>query len=235
MISRIYQYGNTFKLVVFKKGIPKGIDYDKETEEQSNDEKLANNIARARAKILEYGLCNEWEYFVTLTLNGAKQDRYDLESYVKRLGEWVSNYNKKFGCKLKYILIPEKHKDGAWHMHGLWHDVAAESLIINQHGYYDMPYYANRFGYISFSSIKSLDRVSKYITKYVSKDVTDRAGDLGKHLYYASRGLQGKTCVGEFNAREIPKGAYNGDYCAVLWSDNIEKLIAENRLESINV
>ena len=30
----------------------------------SNDEKLANNITRARNKILEYVLCNDFNFFV---------------------------------------------------------------------------------------------------------------------------------------------------------------------------
>lgn len=36
---------------------------------------------------------------------------YDIDGYVRDLGVWIGNYNKKYGVKLRYVLIPEQHKD----------------------------------------------------------------------------------------------------------------------------
>ena len=48
-----------------------------------NDSKLSNNISRARTKVFEYAVCNDFEYFITLTVNDKKLDRYDLKEYIK--------------------------------------------------------------------------------------------------------------------------------------------------------
>ena len=34
-----------------------------------NDGKLANHIARARTRVFEYAICNDFDYFITLTIN----------------------------------------------------------------------------------------------------------------------------------------------------------------------
>lgn len=184
----------------------------------SETDKALCNISRARSRILELSLCNPWEYFVTLTLNSEKQDREDLKKYVHDLGIWIGNFNKKFNSSLKYILIPEQHKDGkSWHMHGLFHDIPDSALVRNQYGYLDMPYYANRFGYISLSPVKDHERVSRYITKYITKDVMQRRSSKGEHLFYASRGLQGKQMLIQSMSVPIDSAAYESDYTFSKW------------------
>lgn len=222
----VYQYGDTYKITYLKRS-SSPIDtlcFDG-VESVENIEKLSNNICRAKGRITELALCNSWEFFVTLTLDKNKQDRYNLDTYVRDLGVWIGNYNKKFGCSLKYILVPEQHKDGAWHMHGLFHDLAPASLERNSHGYFDLPYYSNRFGYISLAPIQDKIKISRYITKYVNKDVGTRSKDIGKHLFYASRGLQGRSLSGEFYCDNIPTDvAYQNDYVGIEWANNDEAL-----------
>lgn len=157
-----------------------------------NKEKLSNNIARARSKIFEYAICNEFEYFVTLTLNRDYLDRYDLKEYIKKLGQFIRDYRKKYKVNVQYLLIPEKHIDGAWHMHGLLKGIPKEQLKINKHGYKDWEAYSKRFGYISIDDIRSQIAVSKYITKYISKSIDTGRGVTEKEskLYYCSRGLK---------------------------------------------
>ncbi len=62
--------------------------------------------------------------------------------------------------------------------------------IIEGHPLYNWPTYAKAFGYVSISKIISLESVSKYITKYISKDLLKTKIDLNNHLYYASQGLK---------------------------------------------
>ena len=81
--------------------------------------KLENSLARSRSAVWELALCNPWEWFVTLTLNPAKRDRYDLRTSYGQLSKFFNNYNSRTDAALKYLLIPEPHRDGAWHFHGL--------------------------------------------------------------------------------------------------------------------
>lgn len=157
-----------------------------------NKEKLSNNIARARSKIFEYAICNNFKYFVTLTVNGQYLDRYNLAEYIKKLGQFIRDYRKKHGVNVQYLLIPERHEDGAWHMHGLIKGIPKEHLCKNKHGYLDWEEYSKRFGYISIDEVRNEIAVSKYITKYISKSIDTGAGVTEKEskLYYCSRGLK---------------------------------------------
>jgi len=172
----------------------RGFEDDRKVEfkRDVNKEKLANNISRARTKIFEYAICNNFEYFVTLTVDGSKLDRYDLGEYIKKLGQFIRNYRRKYEANIQYLLIPEKHTDGAWHMHGLMRGIPKEHLSLNKYGYKDWEEYSKRFGYISIDEVKNEIAVSKYITKYISKSINTGGGVTEKEskLYYNSRGLK---------------------------------------------
>ena len=224
MLYRIYKLGDVFKVVFFKHDTDNKSDYIALADEEKNTEKLDNNLCRAKSRIRELALCNDWSHFVTLSLNGNKIDRYDLDGYIKRLGKWVHHYNRKYNTKLKYLLIPEQHKDGAWHIHGLMNGLSPESLIKNQYGYLDMPFYKDRFGYISLSPIKDHKRVASYITKYVAKALQATAIDLCKHSFYSSQGLKGGKLIHEDFAVEMPESVWENDFVGIQHFDSYEEL-----------
>ena len=85
-------------------------------------EKRERALRRARARVLDIARANvDLEYFVTLTLDERKIDRYDINEQMRRMRGWLSNRVQRDG--LKYVLVPELHKDGAVHYHGLINDV----------------------------------------------------------------------------------------------------------------
>lgn len=91
--------------------------------EKKNDESvpdLGRSMRRARANLRRLALANDFKYFVTLTLNREKVDRYDAKAVVKVLNTWLDNHVRRQG--LKYVLVPEQHKDGAFHFHGFFND-----------------------------------------------------------------------------------------------------------------
>lgn len=230
----VEQYGNRFRLLKLPYRLPKQKEqtfYQAEqldTDEECQAGRLDNNISRARSRILELGYSNKWEYFCTLTLDGAKRDRYDLNGFVRKLGEWVRHYNRKYSCKLKYLLIPEQHKDGAYHMHGLMSGVSSDSLTRNKYGYLDMPFYAERFGYISLDPIRDADRTVSYITKYISKDTASTEIAAGNHLYYASHGLNGKNRIAVFDVPNDFKMDFENDFCGITWvKGDIENVVLD--------
>lgn len=156
-----------------------------------NDQKLSNNVLRAKGRVNELALCNPWDYFVTLTIDKSNYNRYDLKAYYSDFSEFIHNLNRRrpFERKIKYLLIPEMHKDGAWHMHGLFHGLYPDDLYTNANGYLSWEKYDRRFGYISLDSVRDKDKVSSYIVKYLTKDVDKNVTEAGCHLYYASKGL----------------------------------------------
>ena len=66
-----------------------------------NTKKLLANLSRAKNKVQEYALCNNFDYFVTLTIDRLKYDRYDLKKYYKDLGKFINNYNTNHSSKIK--------------------------------------------------------------------------------------------------------------------------------------
>ena len=77
---------------------------------------------RAAARVRDLALCNPFRYFVTLTLDPAKVDRYDVKAITKKLNTWLDNQVRRNG--LLYVLVAERHKDGAVHFHGLINEAA---------------------------------------------------------------------------------------------------------------
>lgn len=76
---------------------------------------------RAKSRIFDLALCNfDFRYFVTWTLSPERCDRYDYKANVRNLGQWLDNRVRRNG--LKYLIVPELHRDGAIHFHGLVND-----------------------------------------------------------------------------------------------------------------
>lgn len=101
----------------------------REKGKKSEGDDMLRSMRRARAQLRRLALANEFEYFVTLTLDPEKIDRYDGAAVTRALSQWASNMVKRHG--LRYILVPEQHKDGAFHFHGF---MAGSGLIAADSG-----------------------------------------------------------------------------------------------------
>lgn len=77
----------------------------------------ACSISRARCAVRNISLCNLFQYFFTWTLDPALIDRYDVDMVKKRVLKWLNNVSCRKG--FQYVMVPERHKDGAIHFHGL--------------------------------------------------------------------------------------------------------------------
>ncbi len=208
-----------------------------------NEEKTDNNISRTRSTIFELAFCNPWEWFFTATLNPEKYDRENLDKFHKDLTQWLRDYGKLHGCKIKFLLVPELHSDGkSWHMHGLLSGLPVQQLkqfkIGDKMGLklaekvkrgdlvYNWLPYLKKFGFCDLEPVRSHEAVSKYMTKYISKSLDNSVRELGAHMYYCSRGLN--------RAKQIKKGTmfadiapdFVNDYCRITWVDDEETAIS---------
>lgn len=85
-----------------------------------NGEDQQRSQRRARAKVRRLALANEFRWFVTLTIDPSRVDSHDGAAVVKKLNAWCSNAVQRHG--LRYILVPERHKNGGIHFHGFFSD-----------------------------------------------------------------------------------------------------------------
>lgn len=187
-------------------------------DDRGYSDRLENNIARARSRVRELASCNPWDYFATFTIDGNKQDRFDLALYSKRLGEWFGNFNRDYKAHIRYLVVPEQHKNGAYHAHGLLSGIPAGALTVNEYGHIDWPRYRSRFGFISLDPVRDRLACASYITKYVSKDLDSTHHEKGEHLFYASRGLEGRQRLGVLPVSSSARAEYEGEWCGLQWS-----------------
>ena len=90
----------------------------REKGKKSEGDDRLRSMRRARAKLRRLALSNEFDWFVTLTLNKDRVDRHDPKAIMQRMNRWLDNMVRRHG--LRYALVPERHKDGAFHFHGFF-------------------------------------------------------------------------------------------------------------------
>jgi hypothetical protein len=147
-----------------------------------DNEVREDNIKRAKERIFDIAMCNQFDYFVTWTLDADKINRYDADEISKKLKTFLNNKVKRNNAR--YLVIPEHHQDGAIHMHGLlsgdFEMVDSGKTTKDGKTIYNMPQWS-----LGFSTAIKLDehkdRVSRYITKYVTKEFKKIFGS----FYYA--------------------------------------------------
>lgn len=188
------------------------LDYSSKVDKsrKGGEKKLDASLSRSRRVVLELALCNSWDWFCTFTLDKEKYKRDDLPVFYKDFTQWIRDQRKKYGCSIRYVLIPELHeKYGAWHMHGLFADVPplVPFSDLRSQGWYlpddlvDGGYncwldYHKKFGFCSLGAIRSSVASAFYITKYVTKDQSEGI-PVGGHSYYCSRPLKRAVKHGE--------------------------------------
>ena len=155
------------------------------------------SLYRSKSKLIDLAIENgPWEYFVTLTFDKNKvNSRYDYDEISKCFTKWVDlvkHSNKSFA----YVFTTEKHKDGAFHLHGLIKNVPNLKLIralnklgrgLCKNGCQIFNIKNFKYGHTELSKIKNQEAVSIYISKYMTKDLID----LGfKKKYFRSNNLK---------------------------------------------
>lgn len=187
----LYNYnGNNFRLVKVKCCKKEGfeeINPKNHILDYNSDEVIRCSLSRTRRNIREIALCNNFEYFVTITVNGDNLNRFNLDDVQNQLKKSLKKIKRK-NSDFQYIIITERHVNGAFHFHGLVKglDEKSSDLYINKYGYLSSHILDTEIGYVSFSKIKDLTRVSNYITKYITKSCVKNSHN---QVYISSKGL----------------------------------------------
>ena len=150
---------------------------------RSQGEDMARSMRRARANVRRLALANEFQWFVTLTLSPDEVDRYDAAAIMKRVNRWLSNMVQRHG--LRYILVPERHKDGAFHFHGFFAGPGLEAVPSGHndsqgHEIFNLP----QWGFGFTAAIRLYGTYSQtvgYVCKYIGKQGGERP--MGRWYY----------------------------------------------------
>lgn len=123
---KVFRASGTFEVMAASRPIF-GRGWESETPrltgsgKKDHGDDIRRSMRRARRRLRDLALCNEFAWFVTLTFSPEKVDRYDISDIWRRVRAWLSNNVQRRG--LAYVLVPEFHKDGAIHFHGFVNDV----------------------------------------------------------------------------------------------------------------
>jgi len=164
-------------------------------------------VSRKRTvnKVYSYVRSNTWEYFVTFTFSKEKVDRFDFDECSKKLSNWLDNMKKRYCPNMCYLIIPERHKDGAYHFHGLFSNISGMDIrdsgkkVIKKYKVgvrtryrrtNEVIYLLGRYklGWTTATVIKDSLRAGRYILKYVTKDLVTNVKN--KKRYWVSRNLE---------------------------------------------
>lgn len=184
----------------------------REKGKKASGEDMLRSMRRARAKVRRLALANEFRWFVTLTLDGEKIDRYDGAAITKRLGRWCDNMARRHG--LAYILVPERHKDGAFHFHGFFTDCveAVDSGHTDSAGHPVFNLLQWPFGFTAAIELYgNYQRAVGYVCKYIGKQEGERP--LGRWYYSGGPLREPEKVYADLDFREMEQqpGAYEID------------------------
>ena len=171
----------------------------------SDSDKKSDNMARCARRVRsvcrDLLLSNNWEYWVTLTVSDEKCDRRDLRAVLNRLLNLVKSRNLKWPQRppLKYLLLPEQHKDGAYHLHGFIMGVDGDELFVNEHGHLDFNLFSQNLGFVNIVPVRVLPQIERYALltytlKYAQKSVEACHGNV-RRGYFRSDGLKRSEVV----------------------------------------
>lgn len=161
-----------------RKGKREELPEDSEEQESDGERSRSAIVARnrARKRIFDYVLGDEeLDLFCTLTLDPSKISRTEWVEIIPKLSNWLDNRVRRNG--LKYVLVPEYHKDGeSIHFHGCMNSdalkVAPSGIKDKGDDVYNILSWKYGFSTAKFIRGEATDRLkcAKYISKYMTKD-----------------------------------------------------------------
>lgn len=223
--------------------LPYQIEFDGEIVEDRIQERLHSNLCRIVRNVYDLSCMNHFDYFMTVTLDGKKHNRMDIESVYKKLSKCFNNYRNRYAPDFRYLCVPELHSDKVnWHFHILvagvnYSDLThfskykhipkkiREKLLLGE-DVYNWEYFQNAFGFNSLiCTYGKQETIAKYMTKYITKNVFTTHALKGMQLLRCSQGLNRpvkKSVSLSLPCDVVP--SYENDWC-VLYHLSYEKYL----------
>ena len=168
-----------------------------ETTDEAQEARTRQQIYAIRRRIKGYAFANGFCWFVTLTFNPRKINSSDYRTAKTALQKWCRKMRDRYK-RFDYLLIPELHKSGAVHFHGLLGDIPADfveavnpktgkPLIRHGRQVYNLTDW--EYGFSDCEKIEDPDRAASYITKYVTSKLLSNKEMYNQKRYFNSQGL----------------------------------------------
>ena len=229
-------YPDTIKIIKYHRPIVFANFSDRGTsailmneENAEEQDYLQKSINRTKTKISDYVLCNNFTHFATFTFDpsnskvNGEENRKDFKKMSSLLKKWLNteqvNHFRHHGHKFKYLIVPERHKNGAWHFHALLENYKNETanFYTRKNNYIIVSELKSRkkeknrkfitrydLGRSEIAPIKDKTKMSSYIKKYITKELIQ---DKNAKRYWASRNLKTPEIIPNFisESQKIPE------------------------------
>lgn len=159
------------------------------------DAKTKKYLKKVKENIIDLAFnYSNWEYFITLTFD-FENEVYSHDKAIELLSKWLNNQRHQ-NKNMIYLLVPEFHKKGRLHFHGLiahvpnWKFEEARypsGRLIKKNGVQIYNLINYDLGFTTISKIQSQEKVSNYISKYATKELITLKS---KKRYWYSRNLK---------------------------------------------
>lgn len=177
----------------------RGYDVPPKGEGKDPERSAEESKRRARNSVLDISLCNRFTHMFTWTLDPQQIDRYDAKQVYQKVRAFLSHMTQRKG--FRYVCIPELHKDGAIHMHGLCvlgdvtlsPSIRKNGTLRKDHAgrqVYNMDSWT--WGWSTCVQLdENYERAVNYVCKYITKSDTKIFGK----WYLSSRSLKKKPDI----------------------------------------
>lgn len=190
--------------------------FDEETGELIvNPKNQERALRRARVTLVDMALCNDFEFFGTITFSNEKhgEDIHNPYAMKDKVTKAFDNYKQRFAPDFQYIIVPEfGEKTHRLHFHFLAKGIPEKDLFINIHHHLDWRLTTEKFGHTQITRIGKTRKDKVNVAKYCSKYITKGNQKICNHRYFCSDGLK------------RPTKTISGDSCEALYiSDWLEE------------
>ncbi|MDO4902123.1 MAG: hypothetical protein Q4A21_01025 [bacterium] len=209
-------YPNFIKIIRYKRPLVVqnfGVENQGIANEENSSEidTLQKSINRTKTKISDYVLSNNFSHFATFTFDAknpkikTEQNRHNFAKMSALLQQWLNteqvNHQRTHGSKFKYLIVPERHKNGAWHFHALLENYLnpTDNFHSRKNPYATISEiknpkpntkrkFINRYnlGRSEIAPIRDTSKMASYIKKYITKELITEPN---AKRYWSSRNL----------------------------------------------
>ncbi len=198
-LVKLFKYHSPFLVRRYDYDERKYYGKKKSKSHSSDEDSELKSLQRAKTTLIDMTLCNQFDLFTTFTFNGNEinrkkygytvTDRADADKCKRKMAYWLNNQRILHG-NFKYLIVPEYHKDEkALHFHGLFAGYKGhlKDSGKKQKGRTIFNIRSYRQGHSTAVQIDNLEKVSSYISKYLTKDMPKFKN---KQRYWCSNGLK---------------------------------------------
>ena len=191
-ISNIIKvYPNMLQIVVYHNDYQVSINrshkkqLNKQITETARQDSIHRSLRRSTVSVKDIIVTNKWDYWCTFTFNPNKVNRYDFDKVSTKMHLWL-----KRQPDLKYIIVPEQHKDGAFHFHALISNYTGSLKPTKKRTKHGQSIFSANFG-SGFHEFVKLDDNNLAIAQYMTKQYMTKNNLMlrGRKRYWTSKGL----------------------------------------------